>query len=393
MLSLLTVASGCKRKGPTGPIIYDKAVDALRWAPISAKPGTKKSLQESALMPVRSAKAPKALHEGLILEAHKRGIWLNAHYAYFGRVSPKNKKAFDASMARRLKEPQASRRRSKVIEVIEGRVDPSLKKDRMASSYLILPVFERLKEAATEQQKYARIYKELKFTGRLTLLLDKTVPFRLLSEVMYTAGQADFGKFDLAVCASSSPPGKCTLRYFPLTPPTFTSKSSSSGLALKSVIAGGLGLKGVIAGGPDETGTKKPQGRKAAPPKAARRPHPKPKSYPVQRGPANFTSSISRNGTTLIVRGDRLPQGCDWSKMPPSSAKHKAPTFPATSKTLYKDLAACYARVRKNYPDATAIIYMAEPEIPISTIVRHLEANIKDGKPLFRRTVLSAGVL
>lgn len=73
--------------------------------------------------------------------------------------------------------------------------------------------------------------------------------------------------------------------------------------------------------------------------------------------------------------------------MPPAN-EHKAPTFPADEKTLYKDLARCLAWVRTHKP-AKVIVYMAEPEIPVSRLVRHLEANIKDGKPLFRHVYLN----
>lgn len=89
--------------------------------------------------------------------------------------------------------------RKKVCDIRDGRVDASLKKDRQASSYYITPLFEALKVAATKKKRIAKYNKEVKFEGLITVVGDHRVPFRLLSEVMYTAGQAEFGRFKFAV--------------------------------------------------------------------------------------------------------------------------------------------------------------------------------------------------
>lgn len=94
--------------------------------------------------------------------------------------------------------------RKKVCDVRDGRVDPSLKKDKQASSYMILPLFESLKEAATKRKKIAKFNKSIKFKGMVTIVADEKMPFRLLSEIMYTAGQAEFGKFKFAVIKGGS---------------------------------------------------------------------------------------------------------------------------------------------------------------------------------------------
>lgn len=94
--------------------------------------------------------------------------------------------------------------REKVCDVRDGRVDASLKKDKQASSYMILPLFEKLKEAATKRKKIAKLNKAIKFKGIVMIVADENMPFRLLSEIMYTAGQAEFGKFKFAVVKKGS---------------------------------------------------------------------------------------------------------------------------------------------------------------------------------------------
>ena len=89
--------------------------------------------------------------------------------------------------------------RKKVCPLQDGRVDPALKKDKQAQSYLIVPLLEKLKEAASKRKKIAKFNKAIQFKGIVTIVADERMPFRLLSEIMYTAGQAEFGKFKFAV--------------------------------------------------------------------------------------------------------------------------------------------------------------------------------------------------
>lgn len=347
----------CKRKGVTGPITYDKVTRTLRWAP---KAGAKKNHQESSLVPLRSAKAPRALRGGLLLEAHKTGIWLNAHYAYLGKVSPKNKKAFDATMRKLLRDPRTPKRRRKIVALRDGRVEPSHKEGKTASAYRILPVVAQLRQAMMEHKlKLAKHHKELGFNGRLGLLLDESAHFRLISELMLSAGWAEYGKFDLVVCADSSVSGACNLLRFAFRLPPF-SKLPDWLQGHGRVLLWGKSEKGKLM--------------------------PKTPLVDILVKDA-FIVSIGSKGTTLAFRQKRFPQKCQPSKMPPAN-EHKAPTFPADEKTLYKDLARCLAWVRTHKP-AKVIVYMAEPEIPVSRLVRHLEANIKDGKPLFRHVYLN----
>ncbi len=90
----------------------------------------------------------------------------------------------------------------KVADVKNGRVLAEFKKDRNPASMYIVPLYEALKKAGDKQKMFARYNKkkqELQFKGLLTIIADKRIPFRLLTEVLYTAGQAEYGAFKFAV--------------------------------------------------------------------------------------------------------------------------------------------------------------------------------------------------
>jgi len=89
--------------------------------------------------------------------------------------------------------------RKKVCDLVDRRVDPQDKKDKRSSEYMIVPLYKSLKEEATKRKKLAKYNKSIKFDGKLTIVADEGMHFRLLSEIMYTAGQAEFGKFRFAV--------------------------------------------------------------------------------------------------------------------------------------------------------------------------------------------------
>ncbi len=85
-----------------------------------------------------------------------------------------------------------------IVQVKEGKVPVTAKREG-EDGYFITPLFDALKASADHQKKLATYNKELKFKGRVMIVGDGDVPFRLLSEVMYTAGQAEFGEFEFTV--------------------------------------------------------------------------------------------------------------------------------------------------------------------------------------------------
>jgi len=89
--------------------------------------------------------------------------------------------------------------RKKVCAVQNNTVDPSLKRDKQASQYIIEPLFQRLKDEVDRMKKIEQYNPKQKFKPIILVVADKDMSFRLLSEVMYTAGQVAFSKFKFAV--------------------------------------------------------------------------------------------------------------------------------------------------------------------------------------------------
>lgn len=94
-----------------------------------------------------------------------------------------------------------------VARVVNGRVSAEFKKDNNPAQMFIEPLYEALKTEAEKQKMFARYNKkkkELQFKGLLTIIGDKRVPFRLLTEILYTAGQAEYGSYKFAVLKKES---------------------------------------------------------------------------------------------------------------------------------------------------------------------------------------------
>ena len=70
--------------------------------------------------------------------------------------------------------------------------------DRSGGGFLIDPLFQKLQESVDQQKKIAQFNKKAEFKGIVTIIADRNVPFSLLTQVMYTAGQAQFSKFKFA---------------------------------------------------------------------------------------------------------------------------------------------------------------------------------------------------
>ncbi len=85
-----------------------------------------------------------------------------------------------------------------VVQVKDGKVSAAVKREG-EDGYFITPLFDSLKDVAEHQKKLSRYNPNVRFSGRLMVIGDESVPFRLLTEVLYTAGQAEFGEFEFAV--------------------------------------------------------------------------------------------------------------------------------------------------------------------------------------------------
>jgi biopolymer transport protein ExbD len=85
-----------------------------------------------------------------------------------------------------------------VCNLNNGAVDPGSKKDGDAG-YFITPLYNQLREEVLKLEKIARYNPKMQFAGKIIIIADKKISYRLLTEVLYTAGQSKLGQFRLMV--------------------------------------------------------------------------------------------------------------------------------------------------------------------------------------------------
>jgi biopolymer transport protein ExbD len=84
-----------------------------------------------------------------------------------------------------------------VVPVKDGVVDKAFKGGD-ENALQIQPLFEALNEAAQTQKEISQRIGS-KFEGLLTVIAHQETTYRLITEVLYTAGQAEFQKFKFTV--------------------------------------------------------------------------------------------------------------------------------------------------------------------------------------------------
>ncbi len=84
-----------------------------------------------------------------------------------------------------------------VCSVKNGKVEESVKRDG-ADGFFITPLYKALKEKAKELKTKAKS-SGFKFEGNAFIAAHKAIPYRLLSEVLYTANQAEFKLYSFAI--------------------------------------------------------------------------------------------------------------------------------------------------------------------------------------------------
>jgi biopolymer transport protein ExbD len=85
----------------------------------------------------------------------------------------------------------------KAVDVKQGAVDKSQKKGGEAS-LLIQPLFDEISDAIKRKKREMSLIGQA-YEPVATIIADQSTPYRLLTEVMYTAGQAELSKFKFAV--------------------------------------------------------------------------------------------------------------------------------------------------------------------------------------------------
>src|SRR3954465_9419376 len=75
-----------------------------------------------------------------------------------------------------------------IVPINNGRVDPNLKRDG-ENGYFVTPMVEYLQKISNKERKVAEMTSQ-KFEGELMIVADKGTPYRLLTEILYSGGQA-----------------------------------------------------------------------------------------------------------------------------------------------------------------------------------------------------------
>lgn len=90
-----------------------------------------------------------------------------------------------------------------VLTLRNGMVDPSHKQGG-GNGFLITPLHSVLLQHRDRLKAIAQISPSRPFTGAVQIIADKRTPFRTLSEVIYTLGQAEFSNIHFVVLQTSS---------------------------------------------------------------------------------------------------------------------------------------------------------------------------------------------
>jgi biopolymer transport protein ExbD len=84
-----------------------------------------------------------------------------------------------------------------VAPVNNGKIDPALKRDG-ENGYYITQLVDTLKKLSNRERKVAELTQG-KFDGELQVIADRNTPYRLLTEVLYSCGQAGYANYRLLV--------------------------------------------------------------------------------------------------------------------------------------------------------------------------------------------------
>jgi len=87
-----------------------------------------------------------------------------------------------------------------VAPITGGKVDPAVKRDG-ENGYYITPLVDILEKHARKEKKVAELTGEV-WDAQLMMVADQTTPYRLLTEVLYSCGQAGYANYRLLVLKS-----------------------------------------------------------------------------------------------------------------------------------------------------------------------------------------------
>ena len=84
-----------------------------------------------------------------------------------------------------------------IAPINNGKVDPAVKRDG-ENGYYITPLVDMLEKHSRKEKKVAELTGQ-KFEAQLMIVADQTTPYRLLTEVLYSCGQAGYANYRLLV--------------------------------------------------------------------------------------------------------------------------------------------------------------------------------------------------
>jgi biopolymer transport protein ExbD len=85
------------------------------------------------------------------------------------------------------------------VDVQGGIIPARAKEGGRADAFYVGAVYDALKKEVDKQKYIARYNASAPFTGRINVVADRTIPYRTLMEVLYTAGQAELGEYKFMV--------------------------------------------------------------------------------------------------------------------------------------------------------------------------------------------------
>jgi biopolymer transport protein ExbD len=84
-----------------------------------------------------------------------------------------------------------------VAPINNGKIDPALKRDG-ENGYFITPLVDMLQRVSNKERKVAEMQGR-PFDSELMIIADRSTPYRLLTEILYSCGQAGYANYRLLV--------------------------------------------------------------------------------------------------------------------------------------------------------------------------------------------------
>lgn len=263
-----------------------------------------------------------------------------------------------------------------VAAVKGGSVDATTKRDG-ASGYHIDPLAAQLDRHATRLKKIEKMTGgKMQFAGQLQLIIDRRTPYRLVSEVLYTAGQVGFHQTQLLTLAKHQPFNRRTVfRCVEAHSPRYSQEGT--------VHAQPAPCGRVVTLSADDAGPPSPR--------------------------LNLTVAVTYRG--FIVAGSGSVMKAPDGSMPTIKCTRplvegRCPVGidPGTKQQIdgydFRALERVITKIKRRYPSERCVIVAADRQIAFQTVIWTLDAlRGEAGKPcspargcLFDHAVLSAGV-